>query len=83
MLGLENIANLDQLPSTGATVIIGVTKLGDGSGAPVRLLGLIGGVPGSCVSGFDRHLMNTFCLIMATLIYVIFTTIIYIYHIVL
>ena len=35
--GLENVANLDQLPDSGYTVFNMVFKLHDGSGAPTRL----------------------------------------------
>ncbi|XP_071952984.1 isatin hydrolase-like [Antedon mediterranea] len=35
--GLENVANLDQLPTTGSTVYALPIKIKDGSGAPVRL----------------------------------------------
>ena len=36
--GLENVANLDQLPVTGAIVYALPMKIGGGSGAPVRIL---------------------------------------------
>jgi kynurenine formamidase len=35
---LEAVANLDRLPATGATVIIGATKVAGGTGGPVRLI---------------------------------------------
>lgn len=38
---LENLANLDRLPPTGATIIIGVLRLKEGSGSPVSVLALI------------------------------------------
>lgn len=36
--GLENVANLDELPTTGATVIALPMKLEGGSGGPVRIV---------------------------------------------
>ena len=36
--GLENVANLDGLPATGATVIALPMKLEGGSGGPVRIV---------------------------------------------
>lgn len=41
--GLENIANLDQLPATGAWVIALPMKIAGGSGGPVRIVGLVPG----------------------------------------
>ncbi len=38
---LECLANLDQLPSTGATLIIGPLRLDGGSGAPASVLALV------------------------------------------
>ena len=38
---LENLTNLDQLPSVGSTVIIGTLKLEKGSGSPVSVLAFI------------------------------------------
>lgn len=38
---LENLTNLDQLPTTGATLAIGVLRLRDGSGSPAGVLALI------------------------------------------
>ena len=38
---LENVANLALVPPSGATVVVAPIKLGDGSGAPVRLLALV------------------------------------------
>jgi kynurenine formamidase len=37
--GLENLANLDQLPPSGATAIVGVIPWQDGSGGPARVFG--------------------------------------------
>ncbi|HEX4953851.1 MAG TPA: cyclase family protein [Thermoanaerobaculia bacterium] len=39
--GLENVANLGQLPSTGAWVIALPIKIAGGSGGPVRVVGLV------------------------------------------
>lgn len=41
--GLENVANLDRLPETGAWVIALPIKIAGGSGGPVRIVGLIPG----------------------------------------
>ena len=40
--GLENLANLDQLPPSGAMVIVGAPALAGGSGGPTRVLALVG-----------------------------------------
>ncbi|MDC7789544.1 cyclase family protein [Rhodoplanes sp. TEM] len=39
--GLENVANLDQAPPTGATLVVGVPKVKDATGAPVRLFAFV------------------------------------------
>lgn len=39
--GLENIANLDQVPTTGAWIIALPMKIGGGSGGPVRIVALV------------------------------------------
>ena len=39
--GLENIANLDQLPPRGATLIALPMKIAQGSGAPVRIIAIL------------------------------------------
>jgi kynurenine formamidase len=39
--GFENVANLDKLPPSGATVIALPIKIKDGSGGPLRIVGLI------------------------------------------
>ncbi len=39
---LENLTNLDQLPPTGTTLVIGVLRLQGGSGSPVAVLALVG-----------------------------------------
>jgi len=38
---LENVANLDRVPSTGAIVVVAPMKLEGGSGGPVRILALL------------------------------------------
>lgn len=38
---LENLANLDQLPPTGATIAIGILRLKDGSGSPASVLAFV------------------------------------------
>ena len=40
-LVLESLANLDRLPATGATLIVGPLRLEGGSGAPVSVLALV------------------------------------------
>lgn len=39
--GLENVANLDQVPAAGATLVVGAPKVKDASGGPVRLIALV------------------------------------------
>jgi kynurenine formamidase len=39
--GLENVANLDSLPATGATLIVGAPKWRGGSGGPSRVMALV------------------------------------------
>jgi len=39
--GLENVANLEKLPATGATVIALPMKIGGGSGAPLRAIAIL------------------------------------------
>jgi kynurenine formamidase len=41
--GLENVANLEELPETGAWVIALPMKIAGGSGGPVRVVGLVPG----------------------------------------
>ncbi len=38
---LENLTNLDQLPATGATLVIGILRLYEGSGTPVSVLAFV------------------------------------------
>ncbi len=38
---LENVANLDRVPATGALVVVAPMKLENGSGSPVRILALV------------------------------------------
>jgi len=38
---LENIANLDELPATGATLVVGAPKHKGGTGGPARLIALV------------------------------------------
>ena len=38
---LENVANLDQAPASGSTVVVAPMKLEGGSGGPVRILVLV------------------------------------------
>lgn len=39
--GLENVANLDQVPARGATLVVGAPKVKDATGGPVRLFALV------------------------------------------
>jgi kynurenine formamidase len=39
--GLENLANLDELPPSGAVVIVGAPAFAGGSGGPTRVLALV------------------------------------------
>ncbi len=38
--GLENVANLDSVPNTGATLVVGVAKVKGATGGPARLMAL-------------------------------------------
>lgn len=40
-LVLENLAHLDQLPPTGAVLVVGLLRLRDGSGSPVAVTALV------------------------------------------
>lgn len=40
-LVLENLTNLDQIPPTGATLIIGILRLQNGSGSPAAVMALL------------------------------------------
>jgi kynurenine formamidase len=39
--GLENVANLDKVPASGATLVVGRAKVKDATGGPVRLIALV------------------------------------------
>ncbi len=39
--GLENVANLDQVPASGATLVVGAAKVKDATGGPARLIALV------------------------------------------
>ena len=39
--GLENVAHLDQVPASGATLVVGLPKVKDATGGPVRLIALV------------------------------------------
>ena len=41
--GFENVANLEQIPARGATVVALPTKIRGGSGAPLRIVALVAG----------------------------------------
>ncbi len=38
---MENVANLEKLPSQGATVVALPMKIGGGSGGPLRIIALV------------------------------------------
>ena len=37
----EYIANLDKVPASGATLVVGLAKVKDATGGPVRLMALV------------------------------------------
>jgi len=39
--GIENIANLDQMPASGATIFIGAPKHKGGTGGPARVMAMV------------------------------------------
>jgi len=39
--GLENVANLDQVPAVGGTLVVGLAKVKDATGGPARLIALV------------------------------------------
>ena len=39
--GIENIANLDKVPAAGATLVAGIPKVKDATGAPARIFALV------------------------------------------
>jgi kynurenine formamidase len=39
--GLENVANLDQVPANGATLVVGIPMVKDATGGPTRLFALV------------------------------------------
>ena len=39
--GIENLANLDDLPAAGATLFVGAPKHRDGTGGPARVMAMI------------------------------------------
>nr|KAG5706391.1 hypothetical protein BaRGS_033152 [Batillaria attramentaria] len=50
---LEYVANVESLPPSGSTIVIGVVNLRDGSGGPARIMGMLGqgaGATGSSVA---------------------------------
>ena len=40
-MGLENLANLDKMPATGATIVALPMKIANGSGAPTRIIAFV------------------------------------------
>jgi kynurenine formamidase len=39
--GLEYVANLDKVPASGATIVVGIAKVKDATGGPARLIALV------------------------------------------
>jgi kynurenine formamidase len=39
--GLENVANLERVPASGATLVTGVAKVKNATGGPARLIALV------------------------------------------
>ena len=39
--GIENVANLDRLPASGATIFIGAPKCRGGTGGSARILAMV------------------------------------------
>jgi kynurenine formamidase len=39
--GLENVANLDKVPASGATLVVGAAKVRNATGGPARLIALV------------------------------------------
>lgn len=39
--GIENIANLDKMPASGATIVVGAPKHRGGTGGPARIIGMV------------------------------------------
>jgi kynurenine formamidase len=52
--GLENVANLDKVPPTGATLVVAAPKVQGATGGPVRLFALLAGGERESVSDSDR-----------------------------
>ena len=41
VIGIENIANLDALPASGATLFVGAPKHRNGTGGPARIMAMV------------------------------------------
>ena len=39
--GIENIANLDAVPASGATLVVGAPKVRKGTGGPCRIFAMV------------------------------------------
>lgn len=39
--GIENLAGLEQMPASGATLVVGAPKIGKGTGGPARIFGMV------------------------------------------
>jgi hypothetical protein len=62
VLILENVANLERMPPTGTTVVLGALNIHDGSGSPLRVLALVDlncGTWGASSGGATQHMRGT------------------------
>ncbi|CAH1267351.1 Hypp3729 [Branchiostoma lanceolatum] len=63
--GFENVANLDKLPTKGAIVYALPMKIGDGSGGPVRMVGILGNTVGA--AGTAKPILGLMCFLVTLL----------------
>ncbi|KAK7496650.1 hypothetical protein BaRGS_00012057 [Batillaria attramentaria] len=64
---LEYVANVESLPPSGSTIVIGVVNLRDGSGGPARIMGMLGQGVGATGSGAGIR-ATTLLVLLAALI---------------
>ena len=57
----ENVANLDQVPAKGATVYALPMKIGQGTGAPLRIIATWDDNPKSSVYGLSGSIVLVLC----------------------
>ena len=68
----ENVANLDKLPATGATVFAAPMKIKDGNGGPLRIFAKLGGTcptSGACYLHSITRMMIFFAALCVCFIY--------------